>query len=178
MVVIGGGDTGNDCTATAIRQGAMKVVQLEIMPPLPECRADGNPWPRWPFVIKTDYGQQEAIALWEHDPREFCVDTTEFLGDTKVTGLSTVKVEWVEQNGRRVPRRLPGTEKTYTADLVLIAMGFLGAKDYVLKALGSDSNPENVVFTCGDMRTGQSLVVKALADGLDCAEKVNEFLKK
>jgi glutamate synthase (NADPH) small chain len=178
VVIIGGGDTGNDCTGTAIRQGAMKVVQLEIMPPSPQCRADGNPWPRWPFVFKTDYGQQEAIAVWGHDPREFTVNTTEFIGENgHVKAINTVKVEWVNKDGRRVPVSIPGTEKTYSADLVLIAMGFSGPKDYILKALGEGRGPENGVFTCGDMRTGQSLVVKAMSDGLNTAEQIDEFLK-
>ncbi len=175
VVVIGGGDTGNDCTATAIRQGAMKVVQLEIMPPSPATRADGNPWPRWPFILKTDYGQQEAIAVWEHDPREFCMDTVSLNGEGKVSSLTAMKVEWVTESGRRIPKRIPGSEKTYPADLVLIAMGFLGANDYALQALGS-ATPDKGVFLCGDMRTGQSLVVKAMADGLDVAGKVDEFL--
>lgn len=177
VVVIGGGDTGNDCTATAIRQGAMKVTQLEIMPPSPERRADGNPWPRWPFVLKTDYGQQEAIAVWEHDPREFCMDTISLNGEGKVSSLTAVKVEWVVENGRRIPKRVPGTEKTMPADVVLIAMGFVGANDYAQKALGVEPTPENGVFLCGDMRTGQSLVVKAMNDGVDVAGKVDEYLR-
>ena len=177
VVVIGGGDTGNDCTATAIRQGAMKVQQLEIMPPSPECRADSNPWPRWPFILKTDYGQQEAIAVWGHDPREFSVNTVEFVGENgHVKAVNTVKVQWVTKDGRRVPEPVPGTEKTYPADLVLIAMGFTGPSDYVVKALGDRTGPEHGVFTCGDMRTGQSLVVKAMADGVDVAEKMDEYL--
>lgn len=179
VAVIGGGDTGNDCVATAVRQGAMKVLQLEILPPAPPQRDGACPWPRWPTLFKTDYGQQEAIAVWGQDPREFCTQTTAFLGvDGHVKALNTVKVEWEKKEGRTVPVSIPGTEKTWHADLVLIAMGFTGANDYAYKALGGRKSPEDGVFVCGDMRTGQSLVVKAMADGLEAAEKIDEYLKK
>jgi glutamate synthase (NADPH/NADH) small chain len=177
VAVIGGGDTGNDCVATAIRQGAMKVLQLEILPPAPLERDGSCPWPRWPTLFKNDYGQEEAEAVWGEDPRAFCAQTTAFLGaDGHVKALNMSKVVWVEKGGRRMPEPIPGTEKTYHADLVLIAMGFTGADDYVYKALGGRRNPEDGVFTCGDMRTGQSLVVKAMADGLSVAEKMDEYL--
>jgi glutamate synthase (NADPH) small chain len=179
VAVIGGGDTGNDCVATAVRQGAMKVLQLEIMPPAPAERDEACPWPRWPTLFKTDYGQQEALAVWGQDPREFCTQTTAFLGaDGHVRALNTVKVEWVEQNGRRSAVPVPGTEKTWHADLVLIAMGFTGANDYAYKAFNGRKGPDDGIFVCGDMRTGQSLVVRAMADGLDTAEKIDKYLQK
>ena len=178
VVVIGGGDTGNDCTATAIRQGAGSVTQLEIMPPSPETRAANNPWPRWPFVKKTDYGQQEAIALWGDDPRQYCMQTLEFVGDGKrVKELNVVEVEWVVRDGRRIPQNKPGTERTIPADLVLLAMGFTGARDYTKEIAGGKGAAEGC-FTCGDMRTGQSLVVKAMADGMNCALEIDAYLSK
>ena len=177
VVVIGGGDTGNDCTATAIRQGADSVIQFEIMPPSPEYRAASNPWPRWPFVKKTDYGQQEAIAVWGDDPRQYCMQTLEFVGDRHVRELHTVEVEWVIRDGRRVPQNIAGTERTVPADLVLLAMGFTGAQEYT-KAISGGKGPAEGWFTCGDMRTGQSLVVKAMADGMNCAEQVDEYLRR
>lgn len=182
VVVIGGGDTGNDCVATAIREGAKSVIQLEIMPAMPDDRAEDNPWPRWPFVLKTDYGQQEAIYLFGHDPRQFCTTTARLIGvDNTVTGIETTQVEWVNDNGRRIPKPVAGTLKEYPADLVLLALGFTGAETYLPEALGITLSKTHATskagyFAAGDMRTGQSLVVKAMKDGLDAALEVACYL--
>ena len=183
VIVIGGGDTGNDCVATTIRQGAGSVVQLEIMPALPTERAEDNPWPRWPFVMKTDYGQQEAIYLFGHDPRNFCISTARFIGsDGRITGIETMQVEWVTENGRRVIKPVQGTAKEHPADLVLLALGFAGAETYLPDALSvsfeknSHKTNKEGYFAAGDMRTGQSLVVRAIRDGLDAAKEVAAFL--
>jgi len=182
VVVIGGGDTGNDCVATALREGAAAVVQLEIMPPLPQERAADNPWPRWPFVFKTDYGQQEAIYLMGHDPRQFCTTTAAFIGENgHIKAIETVQVDWVTENGRRFPKPREGTQKTYPADLVLIAMGFTGAESYLPEALQvtlgkTHATDKPGIFAAGDMRTGQSLVVKAMRDGLDAAQEAFRYL--
>lgn len=182
VFIIGGGDTGNDCVATSIRQGAASVVQLEIMPRLPEKRAEDNPWPRWPFVLKTDYGQQESIALFGYDPRRFCATTASFIGENgHIKAIETMEVEWVVENGRRIPKPISESKKVYPADLVLIAMGFVGAETYLPKALGVEFGKTHAtnkpgIFAAGDMRTGQSLVVRAIRDGLDAALEVANYL--
>ena len=183
VVVIGGGDTGNDCVATSIRMGADSVVQLEIMPPSPQTRADSNPWPRWPFVMKTDYGQKEAIFLFGRDPRTFQITALSIQGgDAGVTGIETVQVEWVTEDGRRFPKPIESTRRVQPATDVLIAMGFVGAETYLPEALGIEpdrarhttANPK--FFYAGDMRTGQSLVVRAEADGKKAAQAVAVYL--
>ena len=129
VVVIGGGDTGTDCVGTSIRHGAKSVVQLEILPRRPTERAADNPWPQWPKVLKLDYGQEEAKALWGGDPRQFRVLTKRFVGDAegRVKELHIVEVEWVKgADGRFGPREIPGTERVIPADLVLLALGFVG----------------------------------------------------
>ena len=183
VVVIGGGDTGNDCVATSIRMGADSVVQLEIMPPSPQTRADSNPWPRWPFVMKTDYGQKEAIFLFGRDPRTFQITALSIHGDDQgVTGIETVQVEWVTEDGRRFPKPIESTRRVQPATNVLIAMGFVGAETYLPEALGIEpdrakhatANPK--CFYAGDMRTGQSLVVRAEFDGKKAAQAVAAYL--
>lgn len=182
VIVIGGGDTGNDCVATSIRQGAKTVVQLEIMPALPGSRAEDNPWPRWPFIMKTDYGQQEAIYLFGHDPRNFCTSTARIIGDgEKVTAIETMQIEWVTENGRRIMKPVEGTIKQYPADLVLLALGFTGAETYLPEALGITMGKTHAtnkpgVFAAGDMRIGQSLVVRALRDGIDAAKEAAVYM--
>jgi glutamate synthase (NADPH/NADH) small chain len=184
VVIIGGGDTGNDCVGTCIRQGAKSVTQLEMMPKLPDTRTAENPWPQWPRVCKTDYGQQEAIAVFGHDPRIYTTTVKEFLKDEK-GNLKAVKT--VKLNGRD---EIAGSENIIDAQLVLIAAGFLGCQTYVSDAFGIELTPRtnvktaensfktNVekVFTAGDMHTGQSLVVWAIAQGRACAKEVDEFL--
>lgn len=186
VVVIGGGDTGNDCVATSIRMGAECVVQLEIMPPAPETRQVDNPWPRWPLVLKTDYGQQEAIWIYGSDPRTFEVTAVSILGDERsgVTGIETAQVDWVTTERGRVPRPIESTKRRQEATDVLIAMGFLGAETYLPEALNLslDRNAYATtragVFTAGDMRTGQSLVVRAAADAMRAADEVERYLNR
>ena len=185
VVVIGGGDTGNDCVATSIRMGAESVVQLEIMPPAPETRAVSNPWPRWPLVLKTDYGQQEAIWMYGCDPRTFEVTAVSILGDEKngVTGIETAGVEWVNTERGRVPKPIEATKKHIPATDVLIAMGFVGAETYLPEAMGLSldrtayATTRAGIFAAGDMRTGQSLVVRAEADAKRAAEEVERYLQ-
>lgn len=182
VVVIGGGDTGNDCVATTLRQGAAGIVQLEIMPQPPECRTEANAWPQWPLVLKTDYGQQEAINVIGQDPRIYCIQTTKFVGENgNVVAIETINVEWVRENGRMVPKSIAGTENRFDADLVLIAVGFSGAETALLNALGNPkadgySLSKSNWFSAGDFRTGQSLVVKAINDGMEAAKKAIAYL--
>jgi glutamate synthase (NADPH/NADH) small chain len=193
VVIIGGGDTGTDCVGTAIRQGARSVAQLEIMPRPPEIRAPDNPWPRWPKILKTDYGQEEAAALFGSDPRIFLVTAKRFLGDKegRVSGVVVVDVEWKkDEKGRFGPQEIPGSERTIPAGLVLIAMGFLGPEQGPLKAFGVETDERGNakagygsfstgapgVFAAGDMRRGQSLVVWAIAEGRGAAREVDRFL--
>ncbi len=193
VVVIGGGDTGNDCVGTSIRHGCKSVTQLEMMPPPPVERAANNPWPEWPKVLKTDYGQQEAIAVFGHDPRIYCTTVKEFHKDEngRLNGLTTVKLESVKdpETGRFKMVPVEGSEQELPADIVLIAAGFLGPQKYVVDAFGVDTNARsNVetgdthktsvegVFAAGDMRRGQSLVVWGLREGRDAAKEVDRFL--
>ncbi|MDO4622062.1 MAG: glutamate synthase subunit beta [Eubacteriales bacterium] len=194
VIVIGGGDTGNDCVGTAIRLGAAGVRQIEMMPPAPALRAENNPWPEWPRVLKTDYGQEEAIECFGHDPRIFCTTVTEYLKNEQgmLTGVKTVQLQSVKdkETGRMRMDPIPGTEKELPADLVLIAAGFLGSEEYVTADFGVDRDGRtNVatepgayassvdrVFTAGDMHRGQSLVVWAIAEGRAAAKAVDESL--
>jgi glutamate synthase (NADPH) small chain len=192
VVVIGGGDTGTDCVGTSIRHGARSVVQLEILPQPPLERADDNPWPQWPKVLKLDYGQEEAKALWGGDPRQFRVLTKRFAGDAegRVKELHFVEVEWAKgPDGRFGPREIPGSERVIPADLVLLALGFVGPEKPMLKELGvklddrgnvwtDDARMTSVpgVFAAGDMSRGQSLVVWAIREGRDAAQAVDRYL--
>ena len=184
VVVIGGGDTGNDCVATSIRMGADAVTQLEIMPPAPENRADDNPWPRWPFILKTDYGQQEAIWLYGRDPRTFEITAVSIIGNeiSGVTAIETAQVEWVTTERGRSPRQIDSTRRTLPATDVLIAMGFIGAETYLPEAMNLTLDKNSYlttrqgVFAAGDMRTGQSLVVRAEADAKRAADEVERYL--
>lgn len=194
VIVIGGGDTGNDCVGTCIRHGCKSITQLEMMPKAPDERAESNPWPQWPLVCKTDYGQEEAIAVFGHDPRIYTTTVKEFKKD-KSGNLSKVvlvslesKVD--EKTGRRMMVPVEGTEKEVPCQLVLIAAGFLGSQSYVTDAFkvkvdgrtnvatqeGSFRTSVDKVFTAGDMHTGQSLVVKAIRQGRDCAREIDEYL--
>ena len=194
VIVIGGGDTGNDCVGTAIRHGAKSVTQLEMMPKLPDERAENNPWPEWPRICKTDYGQEEAIAVFGHDPRIYQTTVKEFKMNKKgeVTKAVLVNLESKkdEKTGRMMMVPVEGSEKEIPADLVLIAAGFLGSEAYVTEAFGvkvnqrtnvetkPDSFATNVenVFTAGDMHRGQSLVVWAIREGRDAAREVDKQL--
>ena len=191
VMVIGGGDTGNDCVGTSMRHGAKSVLQLEIMPKAPDERTEMNPWPEWPRVCKTDYGQQEAAAVFGHDPRVYQTTVKEFKKDKngKVCKVVLVKLEPKkdEKTGRMMMAEVAGSEYTVDVDLVLIAAGFLGSQDYVTKAFGVEVNERtnvktaagaystNVknVFTAGDMHRGQSLVVWAIREGREAAKAVD-----
>ena len=193
VIVIGGGDTGTDCVGTAIRQGCASVHQFEILPKPPLSRMPENPWPQFPRVLKTDYGQEEAMALYGVDPRSYNTTAKKFTGDEQgnVKEVHTVAVEWIrDDQGRAVPREVTGSEAVWKADLVLLAMGFLGPEDQLLNQLGvvrdARSNAKtgeetfatNVdgIFAAGDMRRGQSLVVWAISEGRRAAAEVDRYL--
>lgn len=191
VMIIGGGDTGNDCVGTSVRHGAKSIMQLEMMPKPPETRAENNPWPQWPKVCKTDYGQEEAIAVYGHDPRVYTTTVKEFIKNDKgeVCKAVLVKLESKkdEKTGRMMMVNIPGSEYEVEVDLVLIAAGFLGSQDYVTKefkvAVNERTNVKtepgkyktNVdrVFAAGDMHRGQSLVVWAIREGRDVARDVD-----
>lgn len=186
VLVIGGGDTGNDCVATAIRQGAARVTQFEMMGKPPLERLPSNPWPQWPNVLKTDYGQEEAIYLQGEDPRIYNTTVEEFLKDEtgKLTGVTAVNLKW---EGRQMTKL---DTWHLDADLVLIAAGFLGCQSYVADAFGVAQTPRTCVategnthrtsvpkvFTAGDMRRGQSLVVWGIREGREAACEVDKYL--
>lgn len=193
VIVIGGGDTGTDCVGTSIRHGAKSVHQIEIMPKPASARTAGNPWPQWPFILKTDYGQEEAIALTGEDPRTWLTTAKRFVGDAdgRVKEVHTVSVRWEKDSaGRMIPVEIPGSEKVWPAELVLLAMGFLGPDDSALEGLSVRRDPRsnaqaeygtfttNVpgVFAAGDMRRGQSLVVWAINEGRAAARECDRFL--
>ncbi len=180
VIVLGGGDTGNDCVATSIRHGAKSVVQIEMMPKAPDKRLPTNPWPQWPKVCLTDYGQQEAIELFGSDPRVYQTTIKEIIEkNNKIVGVITVGVEF--KDGKLC--EIDGTQRTLDADLLLIAAGFIGYEDYSAKGIKipdklnvSYQTDNDGVFACGDMKKGQSLVVWAVADGIKCAKEVDTYL--
>jgi glutamate synthase (NADPH/NADH) small chain len=193
VVVIGGGDTGTDCVGTSMRHGCNSLVQLEIMGKPPLERAKDNPWPEWPKTYKLDYGQEEAAAKFGDDPRVYLTTATKFETDDKghVKAVHVVSVEWKRNDkGQFVPLPVPGTEKVLPAQLVLLAMGFLGPEQPLLEALGVERDPRsNVkadygkygtsipkVFAAGDCRRGQSLVVWAFNEGRGAARECDRFL--
>lgn len=193
VIVIGGGDTGTDCVATSIRHGCKSVVQFEIMPEPPKERQEGNPWPEWPKKLKVDYGQEEAIYLYGKDPRNYCINTKKIVGNDKgeVHEVHTVKVQWEKDpSGRFTPQEVKGSEEIWEADLILIAMGFLGPEDTIPNEIELDRDPRsnikaqyerfdtNVekVFTAGDARRGQSLVVWNIQEGKLAAREVDKYL--
>ncbi|MHC1782542.1 MAG: glutamate synthase subunit beta [Anaerolineaceae bacterium] len=193
VIVIGGGDTGTDCVGTALRHGCRSLVQFEILEQPSLYRQPDNPWPEWPRVFKTDYGQEEAEGIFGEDPRRFCIQTKGLVGDEngRIKEVHTIQVEWVyRDNGRPFPREIPGTEKVWPAQLVLLAMGFLGPEDQLLEQIGVERDERsnvradngryttNVtgVFSAGDMRRGQSLVVWAIHEGRGAAREVDRYL--
>lgn len=192
VIVIGGGDTGTDCIATALRHGCRSLVNFELLPRPPAQRAPDNPWPQWPRIFRVDYGHAEAQARFGADPRQYCILTKEFLDDGhgNVAAIRTVQVEWVAQGGRYTMREIPGTEREWQADLVLLAMGFLGPEHYLSDLLQIEYDERsnyraehgrfatNVpkVFAAGDCRRGQSLVVWAINEGRGAARAVDQFL--
>lgn len=194
VVIIGGGDTGNDCVGTSIRHGCKSVTQIEMMPKAPDKRAENNPWPEWPKICKTDYGQEEAIAVFGHDPRIYESTVKEFVKDKNgnLKAVKIVKLSWEKdpETGRMNMKEVPGSEQTLPAEVVLIAAGFLGSQKYVTDAFKVEVNERtNVktdqgkyetsvknVFTAGDMHRGQSLVVWAIREGREAARAVDESL--
>ena len=188
VVIVGGGDTGNDCVGTCIRHGCKSVTQLEMMPAPPVERSESNPWPEWPKTLKTDYGQEEAISLYGHDPRIYNTTVKELIKTKtgKLKAIVTVKVHF--ENGKLVEEE--GSEQTLKCELLLIAAGFIGCENYTSDAFGTALTPRGViateencyktsvdkVFTAGDMHRGQSLVVWAIYEGRECARAVDEYL--
>jgi glutamate synthase (NADPH/NADH) small chain len=193
VIVIGGGDTGTDCVGTSIRHGCKSVTQIEILPKPPLDRQPDNPWPEWPKTLKVDYGQEEAAAKFGADPRTYLTTVKKFIGDENgaVKELVTVEIKWGKNDkGQFVPQEVPGTEKTRPAQLVLLAMGFLGPEQALLKDLKLETDPRsNIkaehekhttsikgVFAAGDCRRGQSLVVWAINEGRAAARECDRYL--
>ena len=194
VVIIGGGDTGNDFVGTAIRHGCKSVTQIEMMPKAPEKRAENNPWPEWPKILKTDYGQEEAIAVFGHDPRIYESTVKEFIKDKSgnLKAVKIVRLSWEKDpaTGRMSMKEVPGSEQVLDAEIVLIAAGFLGSQKYVTDAFkveltertnvkteaGAYKTSVDNVFVTGDMHRGQSLVVWAIREGREAAREVDESL--
>jgi glutamate synthase (NADPH/NADH) small chain len=193
VIVIGGGDTGTDCIASSLRLGCRSVTQFEIMPPMPEKVFNHDQWLGSVRTFQIDYGQAEAITLFGSDPRQYGTLTKRFVGDenNNLTGLETVNVEWTEENGKSAFREIAGTEKFWEAEVVFLALGFVGAeKAKFLDDLGVELTARNTIsvsknkqtnvsniFAAGDCERGQSLVVWAIADGRRAAQGVSEYLK-
>ena len=197
VIVIGGGDTGTDCLGTSMRHGCRTLVNFEIVPQPPQERADDNPWPQWPKIFRVDYGHAERKAVFGEDPRQFAIETIEFLGDEngRVRALKTIEVDWSKPVENGPPfSRVEGTEREWEVDLVLLAMGFLGPESPAAEQLGVDvregrggmswytgeygqytTNVEGV-FTAGDCRRGQSLVVWAINEGREAARECDRYL--
>jgi glutamate synthase (NADPH/NADH) small chain len=193
VVVIGGGDTGTDCVGTSMRHGCKSLLQVEILPKPPMDRAADNPWPEWPKVYRLDYGQEEAAAVFGDDPRIYLTTVKKFVGDDNghVKELVSVEIKWEKNDkGQFIPKEIPGTEKTRPAQLVLLAMGFLGPEQPLLEQLGIERDPRtNIkadygkystsikgVFAAGDCRRGQSLVVWAFNEGRGAARECDRYL--
>ena len=192
VIIIGGGDTGADCLGTVLRHGARSVHQFEIMPEPPAERAESNPWPTWPIVLRTPSAHEEAIETQGRDVREYSISTVEFETDDAgdVAALHTIRVEQRVVDGRMEFAPVPGTEERYPAQLVLLALGFTGPEPSVLlDELGVEltdrgnvarddawSTTAENVFVCGDMGRGQSLIVWAIAEGRSCAAAVDRAL--
>ncbi|MEY3773545.1 MAG: Glutamate synthase small chain [Verrucomicrobiota bacterium] len=193
VVVIGGGDTGTDCVGTSMRHGCKSLLQIEILPKPPAERTADNPWPEWPKVYKMDYGQEEAAAKFGADPRIYVTTVKKFIGDEAghVKELVTVEIKWEKNDkGQFIPKEQPGTEKTRPAQLVLLAMGFLGPEQALLKDLKLETDPRSNIkadhgkfttslpgiFAAGDCRRGQSLVVWAINEGRGAARECDRYL--
>ncbi|MFC1588753.1 glutamate synthase subunit beta [Pseudomonadota bacterium] len=193
VIVIGGGDTGTDCIGTSIRHGCASMENFELLPQPPEERADDNPWPLWPLIYRVDYGHEEGKQRFGRDPRDYCVLTKEFVGDDNgnVTGVKTVEVKWTKSNdGRWSMEEVAGSEKVWEADLVMLSMGFTGPEHYISDAINLDYDERSNykaeygqyttsvegVFTAGDCRRGQSLVVWGINEGREAAREIDKFL--
>ncbi len=193
VIVIGGGDTGTDCIATSLRHGCSSLINFELLDRPPDDRAPDNPWPQWPRIFRADYGHEEATERFGRDPREFAILSKEFLddGNGNVRGIKTVRLRWEKSAGPAKMVELEGTEQVFDADLVLLAMGFLGPENTVAKELGVElDNRSNYkaehgrfatnvpgVFAAGDCRRGQSLVVWAINEGRGAARAIDLFLR-
>ncbi len=193
VIVIGGGDTGTDCVGTSMRHDCKSLVQFEILPQPPEARALDNPWPQWPKIYKMDYGQEEAAAIFGKDPRTYSLMTKKLVGDETghVKEVHTIQIEWKKDaQGRFGPVEIPGTEKIWKAQLILLALGFLGPEETILKPLGVEQDDRSNakaeygkfstnlkgIFAAGDMRRGQSLVVWAINEGRGAARECDRYL--
>ncbi|KAH3902636.1 probable Glutamate synthase [NADH] [Saccharomycodes ludwigii] len=192
VIVIGGGDTGNDCLGTSVRHEAASVLNFELLPQPPKERAKDNPWPQWPRIMRVDYGHAEVKEHYGRDPREYCILSKEFVGneDGEVCGINTVRVEWKKsQSGVWQMIEIPGSEEMYEADIVLLSMGFIGpeliddpsvkkTKRGTIDSLSDSSYSVDgdKVFVCGDARMGQSLVVRAIQEGRKCATSIDSHL--
>ena len=190
VIIVGGGDTGNDCVGTSIRHGCRSVTQIEMMPKAPDTRAENNPWPQWPRICKTDYGQEEAVAVFGQDPRRYQMTIKECRADREgnLQSVIAVHLESKLADGRMTMAEIPGSEEELPCGLLLIAAGFLGPREYVAKAFDIDIDSRTNlktqgyrtsapgVFAAGDARRGQSLVVWAIREGRECARAVDEFL--
>jgi NAD(P)H-dependent glutamate synthase small subunit len=193
VIVIGGGDTGTDCIGTSMRHGCKSLVNFELLPKPPADRAPDNPWPTWPKIFRTDYGHAEVAAVFGDDPRTYCILSKKFIddGNGNVAGIETVNVEWKKDDaGRFQMSEVPGSEKTYEADLVLLAMGFLGPEETIVQKLNFDTDQRSNykadygrfatsvdgVFAAGDCRRGQSLVVWAINEGRGAAREIDRYL--
>ncbi|HEY9052628.1 MAG TPA: glutamate synthase subunit beta [Gammaproteobacteria bacterium] len=194
VIVIGGGDTGTDCIGTSLRHGCKSVVNFELMPKPPQARAENNPWPAWPHIFRVDYGHEEATKVQGQDPRTYCILSKKFSGDAKgnVSSMTTVEVQWEsdEETGKWQMKEVPGSEKEWKADLILLAMGFLGPEHYISDKLGIEYDPRSNykatygeyatsikgVFAAGDCRRGQSLVVWGINEGREAAAQIDRFL--
>ena len=193
VIIIGGGDTGTDCVGTSMRHGCKSLIQVEILPKPPTERAKDNPWPEWPKTYKMDYGQEEAAAVYGADPRVYLTTAKKFLTDDQgnVSGVHLVEIRWERNDkGQFTPIDVPGTDRVVPAQLVLLAMGFLGPEQPLLESLGLERDPRSnikaehgrfntsipKVFAAGDCRRGQSLVVWAFNEGRGAARECDRFL--
>jgi len=193
VIVIGGGDTGTDCIGTAIRHGCSSIENFELLPRPPEERADDNPWPLWPLIYRVDYGHEESQQHFGRDPRDYCILTREFVGDDEgnVTGVKTVEAKWNKsEDGRWNMEEVAGSEKIWPADLIMLSMGFTGPEHYVGDAVNIDYDERGNykaeygqyktsvegIFTAGDCRRGQSLVVWGINEGREAAREIDCFL--
>ncbi|CAL9730911.1 glutamate synthase [NADH] [Monosporozyma unispora] len=197
VIVIGGGDTGNDCLATATRHGAKSVINFELLPqPVAKRNDSTNPWPQWPVIMRVDYGHEEVKERYGNDPREYCIMSKEFIGDSdgNVTGIKTIKLEWTRntETKRWEMKEIPGSEEIFEADLVLLSMGFTGPNMIKNKTVETNErgniktttpesyqyNTQENIFVAGDCRRGQSLIVWAIQEGRRCARSIDTFLEK
>ncbi len=192
VIVIGGGDTGTDCIGTSLRHGCKSLVNFELLDRPPDQRAPDNPWPYWPRIYRVEYGHGESATKFGKDPREYSILSKEFIEDSgKVAGIRTVRVKWSKgEDGRFDMQEIPGTEEEWKANLVLLAMGFLGPEETLVPQLGLETDPRSNfkaefgqyatsvegVFAAGDCRRGQSLVVWAIKEGRDAAREIDRYL--